>query len=81
MFLDSMEETNKTYVVDEDNIKSEAMLYENTKDDLTIIPNTEKEIQIKFSDVYQEKNMIEKMVFEDVRVDLDMKMKIEIDIR
>lgn len=81
VLLDSMEETNKTYVVDEDNIKSEAMLYENTKDDLTIIPNTEKEIQIKFSDVYQEKNMIEKMVFEDVRVDLDMKMKIEIDIR
>lgn len=66
ILLDSRRETNTTYVVDENDNKYEALLYEILDDDLIIKPGEEKQIKIKFSDAYQEKNKIKKVVFSDV---------------
>ena len=68
-FLDSRKKTDTTYIVDENNVKFESLLYENRDEDLKVASGETKQLQIKFSDSYREKIGIKQMVFEDVYLD------------
>ena len=68
IWLDSRRKTNSTYVVDSNEAKSEALLYENSDEDLQIKAGEEKQIKIKFSDTFQSGRSIKQYVFSDVRI-------------
>ena len=69
VLLDSRKKTDTTYIVDENNVKFESLLYENRDEDLKVASGETKQLQIKFSDSYREKIGIKQMVFEDVYLD------------
>jgi len=53
ILLDPQENTKNTYIVDDKQNKFDALVYENKREDLTLGPQENKIIQIKFSDVYR----------------------------
>lgn len=66
ILLDARRDTNSCYVVDNLGNKFEALLYENTDEDLEFEPNEMKTIQIKFSDAYREGLEIRTINFTDI---------------
>lgn len=71
VLLDSRKSTTTTYLLDNNDNMFEAMLYENSEDDLTIKSGEEKEIKIKFSNPYREKMNAKKYVFSDIYMNAD----------
>lgn len=61
--LDRKKATDETYLVDKSGALYYALLHENIEDDLVINSKEKKEIEIKFSCVYQENTNIEGLVF------------------
>ena len=66
ILLDTKRKTNSCYVVDSMGNKFEALLYENSDEDLEILPNEMKTIQIRFSDAYREGLQIKSINFTDI---------------
>lgn len=66
VLLDRRKETDETYLVDKSGALYHALLYENTEEDLLVNPNEKKQIEIKFSCVYQENTTIAGLVFSKV---------------
>lgn len=66
ILLDPREQTNKTYIIDSNGVKIEALLHENAEEDLKIEPQEKKKITIKFSNSYQSGTTIKKMVFSNI---------------
>ncbi len=66
IILDSGQETDNIYLVDTEKTKYSALLYENSEEDLIIKPNETKRVSIKFSKGFQEKIVINKIVFRDI---------------
>ncbi len=64
--LDTRENTNTVYLVNDNGAKFEAMLFENKESDLKVKANQEKTIRIKFSSPYQEGSLATEYVFSDV---------------
>ena len=79
--LDSRKKAATTYIVDENNVNFEALLYENDSSDFSIEPNSEKQIQVKFSDSYRDSIKYEKMVFSDICLDGINKISLELKLR
>ena len=71
VLLDSRRSTATTYLLDVNDNKFEAMLYECSEDDLIINPGEEKEIKIKFSNPYREKVNAKEYVFSDIYMNID----------
>lgn len=63
ILLDTQENTKNTYIVDDKENKFDALVYENKKEDLTLGPQENKIIQIKFSDVYRTSLKIKQINF------------------
>ena len=66
ILLDTKRKTNSCYVVDSMGNKFEALLYENSDEDLEILPNEMKTIQIRFNDAYREGLQIKSINFTDI---------------
>lgn len=66
ILLDTKRKTNSCYVVDSIGNKFEALLYENSDEDLEFSPNEMKTIQIRFSDAYREGLQIKSINFTDI---------------
>lgn len=66
ILLDTKRKTNSCYVVDSIGNKFEALLYENSDEDLEFSPNEMKTIQIRFSDAYREGLKIKSINFTDI---------------
>lgn len=66
--LDSREKTDNVYLVDNKGNKYSALLHENTDQEITIEPSETKRINIKFSDIYREGIVIDKIVFNDIMI-------------
>ena len=66
VLLDSKTETDSVYAQDTNDIKFEAMLYENTDEELEIQPWSQQNIKIKFSNSYREGNNMQSIIFSDV---------------
>ncbi len=64
--LDSREKTDNVYLVDNKGNKYSALLHENTEADMILEANETKRINIKFSDVYRQGIVIDKIVFNDI---------------
>ena len=71
VLLDSRKSTATTYLLDANDNKFEAMLYENSEDELTINSGEEKEIKIKFSNPYIEKMNAKEYVFSDIYMNIN----------
>lgn len=71
VLLDSRKSTATTYLLDANDNKFEAMLYENSEDELTINSGEEKEIKIKFSNPYREKMNAKEYVFSDIYMNIN----------
>lgn len=70
--LDRRKATNETYLVDKSGASYMALLHENTHEDLVVEPNEKKDIEIKFSCVYQENTNILGLVFSKVIPNYDL---------
>ena len=70
ILLDTKRDTGSCYVVDSIGNKFEALLYENSDEDLEFSPKEMKTIQITFSDAYREGLQIKSINFVDI-VDSD----------
>ena len=66
IMIDSKQETDATYLIDENNYEYDALIFENLDEDLIIKANEEKEITIKFSDNYNSEISMKNMVFSKV---------------
>ena len=66
VLLDRRKETDETYLVDKSGALYLALLHENIEEDLLVEPQEKKEIEIKFSCVYQDNTKIAGMVFSKV---------------
>lgn len=66
ILLDTKRDTNSCYVLDSIGNKFEALLYENSDEDLEFSPNEMKTIQIRFSDAYREGLQIKSINFTDI---------------
>lgn len=66
IMLDTLNKTNTTYIVDENNVKYTSFLTELPKNKLIIKPDETKNIEIKFNDSFRQELEIEKLVFSDV---------------
>lgn len=66
ILLDTRENTKNTYIVDQNSNKYDALIYENTEDDLSLRPQESKEVKIKFSDVYRASLKIKEINFDNV---------------
>ena len=66
MLLDTRRKTNTCYVEDKLGNKFEALLYENSDNDLEFVAKEMKTIQIKFSDSYREGLEIKSINFTDI---------------
>lgn len=66
ILLDTRENTKATYLVDNNGIKYEAILYENNINDLTIDSNQVKKIQIKFNVVNRDDLEIKSINFDNI---------------
>lgn len=81
--LDTRNNSNSTYVLNSYNVKFAALLYENLEEDLTIKPNEEKTIQIKFSISYRDNMKVQSITFSDVvfnESNMNEKTKIEVEL-
>ena len=66
ILLDTKRDTSSCYVVDSIGNKFEALLYENSDEDLEFSPKEMKSIQIRFSDAYREGLQIKSINFTDI---------------
>ena len=66
ILLDTRNNVDTIYVVDENGAAFEALLYENRQDDLIIEPKESKNIKIKFSNSYREKSRTKEIIFSDI---------------
>lgn len=66
VLLDTKRDTDSCYVVDNIGNKFEALLYENSDEDLEFSPKEMKTIQIRFSDAYREGLQIKSINFTDI---------------
>ena len=66
ILLDRRKLTDETYLMDKSGALYTALLHENTEDDLLVESQDKKEIEIKFSCVYQDNTRIAGMVFSKV---------------
>ena len=66
ILLDTKRKTNSCYVVDSIGNKFEALLFENSDEDLEFAPKQMKTIQIRFSDAYREGLQIKSINFTDI---------------
>lgn len=66
ILLDTRENTKATYLVDNNGIKYEAILYENNINDLTIDSNQVKKIQIKFNVVNRDDLEVKSINFDNI---------------
>lgn len=66
LLLDTKRDTDSCYVVDNIGNKFEALLYENSDEDLEFSPKEMKTIQIRFSDAYREGLQIKSINFTDI---------------
>lgn len=66
ILLDTKRKTNSSYVVDSIGNKFEALLFENSDEDLEFAPKQMKTIQIRFSDAYREGLQIKSINFTDI---------------
>lgn len=66
ILLDTRRNTNSCFIVDQLGNKFEAMLYENTDEDLELLANELKTIKIKFSDTYRAGLDIRSINFTDI---------------
>lgn len=64
--LDSGRDTDNIYLADTEGTKYNALLHENSEEDLMIEPNETKRITIKFSNGYQQRIVIDKIGFRDI---------------
>ena len=79
LLLDSNEKTDNIYLLDDTNIKFEALTYENEGIEFKVYPNEKKKIKIKFTNPYRDNKSVKKIIFDDVRVNGEVK-KIEIEV-
>ena len=63
IMLDSKQETDSTIIMDNNNYKYEALVFENLDEDLIIKANEEKEVTIKFSNNYNDGISMKSLVF------------------
>lgn len=66
ILLDTRNNTNTVYVVDENGATYEALLYENKEDDLYIRAGKQKTIEVKFGNTYQAGTKTKMIVFSDI---------------
>lgn len=71
IILDTKENSNATYVVDTNNVNREALLNENTDEELRVNAGESKKIEIKFNTVYQSGVYITKIVFSNIITDVN----------
>lgn len=69
ILLDTREDTDSTYLLDDVNNQYSALLYENNEEELIIQPGENKTISIRFSDVYREGIVITQIHFSDIVLD------------
>ena len=69
ILLDSREDTDSTYLMDDLNNRYSALLYENNEEELILQPGETKTISIRFSDVYREGIVITQIHFSDIILD------------
>lgn len=69
ILLDSREDTDSTYLLDDVNNQYSALLYENNEEELILQPGETKTISIRFSDVYREGIVITQIHFSDIVLD------------
>ena len=79
LVVDSKERTDSIYLLDDTNIKFEALTYENEESEFKVYPNEKKKIKIKYTNPYRDNKSVKKFIFDDVRVNGEVK-KIEIEI-
>lgn len=66
IILDTKRKTNSCYVIDHKGNKFEALLFENSDEELKFAPKEMKTIQIRFSDAYREGLQIKSINFTDI---------------
>ena len=65
ILLDTMKKIGTMYIIDSNGAKQSGLLHENTKEQLMLNSGETKNIEIKFSNIYQHSKGISKMVFSD----------------
>lgn len=66
IMIDTRKKSKTTYIVDDNESKFEAILYENKENELILNPQESKTIKIKFNDAYRDNIQIKEMNFEDI---------------
>lgn len=66
ILLDTKRKSNTSYITDNKGNKFEAMLYENSDEDLQFSPKEMKTIKIKYNDTYREGMLIKSINFTDI---------------
>ena len=86
IILDTREKDNSVYVKNNDGLKIQALLYENTDEDLRVQAGESKKIRIKFNNTFNGEKKIASLGFSDIILDQALhqeeaeKGKIEIEI-
>ena len=89
IILDTREKDNSVYVKNNDGLKIQALLYENTDEDLRVQAGESKKIRIKFNNTFNGEKRIVSLGFSDIILDQALhqeeaekgKMEIEIDLQ
>ena len=69
--LDAKEDTEATYIYDRNEVKYEALINENTTEDLMVRNKSTKTVNIKFSKMYNQSRILSGVIFNDIVLNYD----------